>query len=626
MKSRGIFRVLGIVITVGFMATILFTVSTRAGYRPLATEVSTYEQSSDGKWVVFKSIFEPFYDLTHLYRVPVLGGTPIRVDTAPNGWTGEYLITPDNQFIVWNEYPNPYPDAFTRLQRAPLTGGIAETLLQGQLSSLLLTPDGQTIVTIASNRTIYRVALNSGNATPLSVNLASYELMGPITFSPDSRWLAFVGVDMYNSYQIVIASLTTNDHTVIGGIGSGPQFPLGLDMRLAFSPDSERLLYSKSDMADTDIALFSSTLDGTNHVRLVSGQRQEVPFVMTPDGENVVVGNAGYPLFTTTTLQIQTIPIAGGTPIVLYERVGKSAIPYLSPSGEDIVFTIQYEAEPSQTSKLFHARVDGSTPPLLLFETMPQRAIDMIRFTPNGEHVLFMPHIGDPHLPLYSVAIDGSAPAHLLTDRAYEYHWGITPDSTGVYAVTALTDTDLLSYFPIAGGTSIPINHAPSIRLTPENFGEPTILSDGRLLFTTSEAIYNPFTAVLHIGDSLPSRMQFAGATALAGENEGPYTTTVTLSAAQPTTITAEVNAVGGTATIGADYTFTPLTITFAPGDMSAPVPITILEDSEAEPDETVILEISTVQGGVVGTPLTQTITIAEAVYRQWMPITSHNR
>jgi protocatechuate 3,4-dioxygenase beta subunit len=85
---------------------------------------------------------------------------------------------------------------------------------------------------------------------------------------------------------------------------------------------------------------------------------------------------------------------------------------------------------------------------------------------------------------------------------------------------------------------------------------------------------------------------------------------TVTLSAASASTVTVGFATVNGTATAGLDYQAASGTLTFAPGETSKVVTVTILNDTAAESSETLTLNlnnptnatISSVAGSAVGT------------------------
>jgi Ca2+-binding RTX toxin-like protein len=74
----------------------------------------------------------------------------------------------------------------------------------------------------------------------------------------------------------------------------------------------------------------------------------------------------------------------------------------------------------------------------------------------------------------------------------------------------------------------------------------------------------------------------------------------VTLSQASSATVTVNFATANGTAVAGADYTATSGTITFVPGDVSEPIPVSILGDALDELDETFSINLSGASGATV--------------------------
>jgi Ca2+-binding RTX toxin-like protein len=72
----------------------------------------------------------------------------------------------------------------------------------------------------------------------------------------------------------------------------------------------------------------------------------------------------------------------------------------------------------------------------------------------------------------------------------------------------------------------------------------------------------------------------------------------VTLSAASTQTVTVAYATVDGTATGGTDYTAKSGTLSFAPGTTSQPVAVVTTQDSTVEPNETLILRLTSPTGG----------------------------
>ncbi len=90
-------------------------------------------------------------------------------------------------------------------------------------------------------------------------------------------------------------------------------------------------------------------------------------------------------------------------------------------------------------------------------------------------------------------------------------------------------------------------------------------------------------------------------------ESAGAANVTLVLSAPRSEPVTVDVTVEGGTAQEGTDYTSPAQTITFAPGQTAAVFAVTVLDDSAAEPNETVILGLdhpspSDIAVGAIGT------------------------
>ena len=76
---------------------------------------------------------------------------------------------------------------------------------------------------------------------------------------------------------------------------------------------------------------------------------------------------------------------------------------------------------------------------------------------------------------------------------------------------------------------------------------------------------------------------------------------TVTLSAPSATDVTVVYGTSNGTATAGADYQATSGTLTFLAGTTSRPLPVTILGDTNKEPNETVVVTLTNPVGATFG-------------------------
>ena len=123
--------------------------------------------------------------------------------------------------------------------------------------------------------------------------------------------------------------------------------------------------------------------------------------------------------------------------------------------------------------------------------------------------------------------------------------------------------------------------------------------------------VVNPGTHTLTIVDDEPT-VSFASASQSAGEGSGTRNVGVTLDKAPTTDITVKYT-VGGTAAAGSDFTIASSgTVTVLAGATTATIPVTIVDDSVGEGDETVVLTLAAPDGYRVVSPGTHTLTIVD--------------
>jgi CSLREA domain-containing protein len=118
----------------------------------------------------------------------------------------------------------------------------------------------------------------------------------------------------------------------------------------------------------------------------------------------------------------------------------------------------------------------------------------------------------------------------------------------------------------------------------------------------TGVTLGSPATAVftIHDDESAPTvsvnDFTFTGADSLTVNGF-----TVTLSNPSSSTVTVHYATSDNTATAGEDYTAASGTLTFAPGETSMNIPITILADNVYEPEETFFVDLDTPMGATLG-------------------------
>jgi hypothetical protein len=177
---------------------------------------------------------------------------------------------------------------------------------------------------------------------------------------------------------------------------------------------------------------------------------------------------------------------------------------------------------------------------------------------------------------------------------------------------TATSGTDYTSL-----GTSISLaanGVTKTLTLTPiddtaSEAAETAILTLGT---GTGYSVGTPNTASVTITDNDLPTVTIAATDGTASETS-PDTGTFTVTRTGPTTNALTVNfVVSGSATSGTDFSAIGTALTIAAGSATGTLTVTPANDTVAEPDETVIVTLSTNAAYMIGTPNTATVTIAD--------------
>jgi Dockerin type I domain/Calx-beta domain/Planctomycete extracellular len=130
-----------------------------------------------------------------------------------------------------------------------------------------------------------------------------------------------------------------------------------------------------------------------------------------------------------------------------------------------------------------------------------------------------------------------------------------------------------------------------------------------------SDAAGNPIT-ISNFGDLIirvvvpPPVVNFTVASQSVNEEAGTFTVTAQLSAAAASDVTLPFT-VSGTADSG-DYTVATTSITIAAGQTSGNITVNVTDDTVDEPDETVVITLSTPVGATLGSSVMHTATIED--------------
>lgn len=161
-----------------------------------------------------------------------------------------------------------------------------------------------------------------------------------------------------------------------------------------------------------------------------------------------------------------------------------------------------------------------------------------------------------------------------------------------------------------------------TVQILEDTIDEPNQTVNLTLSAPTGGAVLgSPSTAVLTIADNdesgpapTPGSLSFTAPAQNAPEGGGALNVQVQRTGGTSGTVSVQYDSTGGSATAGDDYTAVTGILSWAGGDGSAKsFQLPILDDSDAEGNETVTLALSAPTGGAtVGSPANQTVTILD--------------
>src|SRR6266545_4003750 len=182
-----------------------------------------------------------------------------------------------------------------------------------------------------------------------------------------------------------------------------------------------------------------------------------------------------------------------------------------------------------------------------------------------------------------------------------------TSDGTAVAGADYTTASGTLTFKP--GETSTTFN----VPLIDDNLDEPDEIINLTLSSPTNATLGAQATSIRTILDDDPQpSVQLASASLSVSEGAGSTTIAINLSAASGRTVMVTYATSDGTAGAGSDYTTASGTLTFAPGQTSKSVNISIADDSLAEQDETLHIALSGPTNASLGATASAMLTISD--------------
>ena len=366
--------------------------------------------------------------------------------------------------------------------------------------------------------------------------------------------------------------------------------------------DDETLTLRWTTWDGAAVLLVSYTATGT----IVDDDDTDVRPYLGLNSPSAVEGDAGATTLTFTATLDRTSPLAINASYQVLSEGGNTATAGTdyTPTNGTLTFA------PGETSKTVDVAVLGDT------EDEDHETLTMRWTTWDGDRVLLVSFTGtgtildddDPPPPAVTIANASASEGNAITftvtlDKAVPGGLTVTPSFTDGTATAGVDYT--------AGAAALAFAGTGGEKKT---FSVATIEDDD----TEDD---ETFTVTLGVSGTSHEVSASSTATGTIRDDDTPYlrldspsvkegdagtttmTFTATLDRASPATINARYQVLsegGNTATAGTDYTPTSGTLTFAPGETSKTVDVSVIGDTEHEGDETLTMKWTTWDGDKV--------------------------
>ena len=388
--------------------------------------------------------------------------------------------------------------------------------------------------------------------------------------------------------------------------------------------------------------IFVMDADGSNEVRLTTDLAYDDQPVWSPDGSTLAFMSDRNGNF-----EIYTMPGSGGVPTRLTNNFAADGFPAWSPDGTKIAFVRGDLRNPS-TFEIFVMNADGTNQVRLTNDVV----IDGVpSWSPDGTRIVFMSggsSVFDPNsFEIYVMNADGGGRTRLTNNTIVDGQPSYSPDGSKILFASgdAMTPDGIEIFVMNASGTN-------PVRLTNNSVtdGFPIWSQDGSQIVFARGSISAETGVELFVMKAdgsnqtrlttnsaldwfpswqpqppTPSQLQLSAASYSGAEGSGSISFTVTRTGGTIGTATVmyttsdnaganNCNAVTGAASERCDYETTAGTLSFATGETSKTVSITLIDDTFAEGSESlnVTILLPTGSGVTLGSPTNATVNITD--------------
>jgi len=368
---------------------------------------------------------------------------------------------------------------------------------------------------------------------------------------------------------------------------------LGYDDQPKWSPDGSKIVFMSG--RDGNFEIYSMNADGTSQTRLTNNPAADGFPAWSPDGTRIafVSGNLEAP----GTFEIFVMNANGTNRTQLTNDNLVDGVPAWSPDSSAIVFMSGTTTVFDPNSfEIFKINADGSNRTRLTTNTVVD---GQPAYSPDGTKILFAS--GDAISPngieIFVMNSNGTNRTQLTNNSVTDAFPAWSPDGTKiVFASGSIADETTAELFTMnADGSNRTklTNNAfldwfPNCQTGPASIGQIQLSA---ATFTVAEGTTTLNVGVTRTGDS---------------------STAATVNYATSDTAANACNTTNGQASSRCDYLRTLGTLTFAAGEISKSISISIVDDVYAEGPENFTITLSNPINSTLGAPASATLTITD--------------
>ncbi|KAA3664299.1 MAG: hypothetical protein DWQ04_06445 [Chloroflexi bacterium] len=568
-----------------------------SGILPSGSEVTDYEISPDGNWVVYMAP-QDNVDVVDLYSVPLTGtsaaGLKLNHSLSLTGNVLDFAISDDSQTVVYRAHDD--SDLVNELYAVPMTGGTAVKLNgtlvdSGDVIEYAIGPAGEDRVVFLADKNenntneLFTVPISGGIATQINGPLANDGDVQSFQVSTASGMVVY-RANQQNNQVIELYSVPIGaDNTQV--VKLNPTMSLGGNVvDFDISNDGETVIYRADAQVEDRFELFSVPIDG-------------------PDTETVKLNGALSP----SVGRVLNYKISSDDAYVVYRAIQQTP-------GSIELYSVPLRGPAAAGAKLNDDLVENGD--VTDFQISPNNSLVVYLADQNilSNFELFVVDITGPgnlaeqlHLPLGS-------------NRDVN-DFLISPDSLWVlYRADAASD-DLWELFR----ASLTVPSTPNVRINMPLVGDQDVAEfgfapdSGRIVYIADQVLDEKDE--LFIADDNLTTVGFVSTSLVVTESVGVVELPIQLSTSAVMTVTMDIDQTAGTAVSNTHYLLPVSPIQVSPGKYTATIEVPIIDNDITDPDRDVVFTLSNANGASI-TESTFYLTILNDDFYAYFPAIKH--